>query len=279
MTQELLPYSVLMTVYYKEKPLFLRMSLDSIFNQTYKSNDVVLVCDGPLTDELDSAIEEYERLFSSVLHVIRLEKNVGTGKARNAGLEKCKNDYVAIMDSDDISLPTRCFLQMTKITQNSDIAILGGQMNEFVGSPDNIVAVKTVPTGRDSIIKYAKKRDPFNNNTVIIKRDVALSVGGYPDLTRCEDYMLYATMLHKGFIGENLNEILSSYRLADDTYMRRGSYDSLKGFIGVRWKIHRMGFSSFWDFLFPCCVQCVYTILPLSLKKRLYQRVIRQQMR
>ena len=67
-------YSELMSVYYKEQPDFLRSSMESIFSQTEKTDDFVLVCDGPLTKELDEVINEFEHKYD-VLHVIRFEKN------------------------------------------------------------------------------------------------------------------------------------------------------------------------------------------------------------
>ena len=101
-------YSVLMSVYHKEKAEFLREALDSIWNQTVQTDDFVLVCDGPLNEELDSVIAEHEKAHPGVLHVIRLEKNGGLGNALNIGIKQCKNELIARMDSDDISYPDRC---------------------------------------------------------------------------------------------------------------------------------------------------------------------------
>ena len=53
-------YSVLMSVYYKEKPEYLRQSIESMLNQTVQTNNFVIVCDGPLTEELDNVLEEYK---------------------------------------------------------------------------------------------------------------------------------------------------------------------------------------------------------------------------
>ena len=67
-------YSVLMSVYHKEKPEFLKQSMESIFQQTVPTNDFVLVCDGPLNNALDTVINEMQNLFGERLQVVRLAK-------------------------------------------------------------------------------------------------------------------------------------------------------------------------------------------------------------
>ena len=270
-------YSVLMTVYYKEKAQNLEVSMRSIFNQTYPTNDFVLVCDGKLTDELDAVVNSFKRKYYTQLNIIRLEQNVGTGNARNIGIKSCKNNLIAVMDSDDYAFPERCEHQVACFETDKNLSILGGQMSEFEGAFTNTVAIKRVPTAIDDIMKYAKRRDPFNGITVMFKKDAVIKAGMYPPLTRCEDYYLYAKMLRMGFYGENSNEIYSACRLDKDTFERRGSIENLRGFVSVRWKIHKMGFSSFWDFCIPCLAQVVYTCLPLSAKKFAYQKVIRRE--
>lgn len=89
------PYSVLMSVYYKECPGFLSISMDSIRNQIVPTNDFVVICDGPLTPELNSVLQEEQKLFGEVLHVYRLKKNGRFGNALNEGLKICRNELVA----------------------------------------------------------------------------------------------------------------------------------------------------------------------------------------
>ena len=79
-------YSVLMSVYHGEKPGYLRQSMESVFAQTVPTNDFVLMCDGPLTEELDLVIQEMYNAHKDVLRVIRLEVNRGLGDALNCCL-------------------------------------------------------------------------------------------------------------------------------------------------------------------------------------------------
>ena len=94
-------YSVLMSLYKKEHPEYLRLALDSMINQTVRPDEIVLVEDGPLTDELYAVVEEYK----PHLHIVINKKNLGLGLALNEGLKACSNELVARMDTDDISKP------------------------------------------------------------------------------------------------------------------------------------------------------------------------------
>lgn len=105
-------YSVLMSVYSKENPAWLKLAIESIQDQTLPTSDFVLVCDGPLTPELDGVIAEKHCQMGEILMVVRLEKNVGLGNALNEGIKHCRNELVARMDSDDIAYPDRCEKQV-----------------------------------------------------------------------------------------------------------------------------------------------------------------------
>lgn len=105
-------YSVLMSVYYKEKPEYLKQAIESILCQTVKPDDFVLVCDGPLNLELDAVIAAKQQEMGDTLNVVRLVKNCGLGNALNEGIKHCKNELVARMDSDDISVMDRCQKQV-----------------------------------------------------------------------------------------------------------------------------------------------------------------------
>ena len=122
-------YSVLMSVYEKENPEYLRESIESIWNQTIKTNDFWVVCDGPLTKELDAVLEENQKAHKEVFHLLRLKENVGLGRALNEGLKCCKNEAVARMDSDDIACKDRCEKQLRVLEEGIDI--VSGTVVEF----------------------------------------------------------------------------------------------------------------------------------------------------
>lgn len=96
-------YSVLMSVYFKEKKEYLEASIESMLSQTLKPEQIVLVKDGELTPELDSLIEWYRNKYPQIFTIVCIAQNVGLGEALNRGLRYVRNSFVARMDSDDIS--------------------------------------------------------------------------------------------------------------------------------------------------------------------------------
>ena len=119
-------YSVLMSVYHKEKPEYLKQAIESIQTQTLSTNDFVLVCDGPLNGQLDSVIATKRQEMGESLNVVRLAKNGGLGNALNEGIKHCKNELVARMDSDDIAYQDRCEKQMAVFNAHPEVSICSG---------------------------------------------------------------------------------------------------------------------------------------------------------
>lgn len=269
-------YSVLMSVYYKENPAHLRESIRSMLDQTAPPDDFVLVCDGPLNEWLDGVIAQFQEEYPRLFQVIRLEKNVGIGGAANEGLRYCRNELIAKMDADDIALPHRCARQLALFGQNPQLAIVGAQLAEFKGSTSNVVAVRRVPLMHKEICRYARRRMPFNNQTIMYKKSAVQATGGYLELQRCEDYSLVVRMLQTGAFSQNLDEVLVYFRLSEDAYRRRGMRENLASFIRVRWDIHRSGFSSLADFLIPCAGQVLLSAMPNGLRDRFYRSILRK---
>lgn len=272
---ELPAYSVLMSVYDGEKAEYLKESIDSMLMQTYPADDFVLVCDGGLTRELDELVNAYERENENFT-LLRLDEKTGTGGCANAGLELCKNEYIVKMDSDDIALPERCELSLYAMAKHPEIDILGAYIEEFDSVTGDIIAVKKTPSGRKEILKYAKRRNPFNNQTLVYKKSAALKIGGYSDIKRCEDYDFVVRMLSNGAVGANLKKVLVKYRVTEGNYNRRRNWANTKSFIAVRWRIHKSGFSSLWDFIVPTAVQLVLFILPVKMTGLIYKKLLRK---
>ncbi|MCF0114853.1 MAG: glycosyltransferase, partial [Erysipelotrichaceae bacterium] len=100
-------FSVLMSLYYKEKPENLRQCLDSLLNQTVLPDEITIVKDGPLTDELEEVLKEYKDINPDLYTFVPLETNHGLGLALAEGIKVCRNELVARMDTDDISVSNR----------------------------------------------------------------------------------------------------------------------------------------------------------------------------
>ena len=122
---ECMKYSVLMPVYHKENPAYFYQAAASMMNQTIPPDEFVLVCDGPLTPVLDETIQTIDREWPGVLQVLRLPVCGGIARALAAGVEACRNEWIARMDSDDIACPDRCEKQLKRYAEEAAGKLLG----------------------------------------------------------------------------------------------------------------------------------------------------------
>lgn len=269
-------FSVLMSVYYKEKSENLRQALDSIVNQTLKPNEIVLVEDGSLTDELYSVIKEYKKKYK-YLKTVKLKENVGLGKALNEGLKKCKYDYVARMDSDDISVIDRFEKQVKYIKENPSCDLLGGSIIEFDSLTGQNLSCRIVPCNKNNIIKYLKKRNPFNHVTVMFRKSSVIESGGYQDCPYFEDYYLWARMIKKNRNVNNLNEILVKVSAGLEMTGRRGNIQYIKHVINFEKKLLKLNLINKSIFCYNVLIRSIVSIMPNNIRYKLYQRRLRNE--
>lgn len=221
-------YSVLMSVYNKENPAFLQVAVDSMLKQSMPPDEIVIVKDGCLTDKLEEILVEYVKKYPTVVHVVGYENNHGLGYALNFGLERCHNDIVARMDTDDIAVFNRCEKQLRQFVQNPLLDIISGKIDEFINNPSNIVSSRIVPIYHDEIVKYMKKRCPFNHVAVMFKKKAVQDAGGYIDCFWNEDYYLWIRMFLNNAHFANLSETMVFVRIGKDMYKRRGGIKYFK---------------------------------------------------
>lgn len=263
-------YSVLMSVYYREKPEYLRQSMNSILNQSVPTDDFVLVCDGPLTEELDAVIESMQREYSDILRVVRLEENAGLGNALNTGIKLCKNDIVARMDSDDIARPDRCERQLTIFEQKPEIGMVSGIVEEFTTDPRIIDARRVPPEKHEDILKFAKKRNPFNHPCMMYKKSEVGKAGGYQEIFLLEDYFLWVRMLLKGTIGYNIQEPILWMRAGEGMYKRRSGWEYAKAQISLFSFMRENGFVNKREWLGSCVIRIGSSLAPNWLRKKMF---------
>lgn len=270
-------YSVLMSVYYKEQPEYLQQSMESIFHQTVPASDFVLVCDGPLTAELDAVIEKMQQLFGTVLHVHRLKKNGGLGKALNAGLEQCKYELVARMDSDDVSRPERCEKQLQIFTEHPEYSLVSGIVEEFDGDIHNVTGCRVVPETQQEILQFAKKRNPFNHPCIMYKKSSVQAVGSYQDFYLLEDYYLWIRMLQQGYLGYNIQEPLLWMRAGSAMYKRRGGWKYVESQRKLFEYMKDIGFISSGDYIMQAGIRMCAAMVPNALRRMIFQNVLRNR--
>lgn len=265
-------YSVLMSLYKKEKPEYLKIALDSMLNQTIKPNEIVLVEDGELTDELYKVVDEYR----GKLHIVVNEKNLGLGLALNRGLKVCKNELVARMDTDDCSKPDRCEKQLKRFEEKPYLSIVGSHIDEFEGDIGNIISQRKVPLTSEEIYEFAKRRSAFNHPVVMYRKSKVLEQGGYADLKRNQDVDLFGRMLYAGNKAENIDESLLWFRSSTELSKRRKSWQNTWSYIATIKKFWKMGYASVTDYLVVAIAQMGMYLMPVKVQNYIYKFFLRK---
>lgn len=269
-------YSVLMSLYIKENPEYFRAAVESILNQTVIPDEIVIVKDGPLTQELADMVSEFERVYPQLFHIVSSDTNLGLGKALNLGLKHCRNELVARMDTDDIAKPDRCEKQLKAFQDNAELDLLSSSVDEFCSTPDEIVSRRVVPTNHKEIYEFAKRRSAFNHPAVMYKKSKVLSVGGYGDLRRNQDVDLFGRMLFSGCIAGNIEESLLYFRSNNALAKRRRSWENSKSYIQTIKKFWKMGYASFGDYVVVAVAQTGMFLMPVKLQHWVYKRFLRK---
>ncbi len=262
-----------MSLYKKEQPEYFRLALDSMINQTVKPDEIVLVEDGPLTDELYAVVEEYK----SYLKIVVNETNLGLGLALNEGLKACSNELVARMDTDDISETNRCEKQLLYFDNHPDTTILGGQIEEFITDPKDGVGKRIVPETDEELKDFMKKRCPFNHMTVMFKKADVIKVGNYQDWFWNEDYYLWIRLALEGALFANLPDTLVHTRVGVDMYQRRGGIKYFKSEISIQKFMLNKKMINYKTFVMNYLKRLIIEILmPNSIRGWMFQKFARE---
>lgn len=267
-----LKYSFLMSVYYKANPFHLEEAINSMLNQTHKADEIIIVEDGKLTLELETVLSKYKDLIK----IVKINENVGLGLALNRGIEECRNDLIARMDADDISLSNRCEKELSIFANNSNIDIVGSWIDEFDSNTKEIKSTRKVPKSTAEIYKFAKRRSAFNHPTVMYKKSSVLKFNGYKNLRLNQDIDLFGRMLYGGCEAENIQESLLLFRINEDTLKRRKNWQNTKLYLKTMFNLYKIGFSSIFDFIFTSIAQFAMFVMPISIQKILYERILRK---
>lgn len=265
-----------MSLYHKEKPNYLKESLESMLNQTLKPDEIVLVIDGEIPDKLIEIVNNYNNENNDLFKIIPLKSNVGLGKALDIGLKECSNELVARMDTDDISLATRCEKQVARFNNNPTLDIVGTMIDEFYDVPSNIISSRMVPTEHKDIKEFMRRRSPFNHPAVMFKKSSVIKCGGYGELRRKQDLDLFSRMINSGCIAENINESLVLFRSNEDNYKRRKSWDYCRSYIIAQKTIWKRGHCSFLDLTIVTLGQLFMFLAPMKLLKYVSLKFLRQ---
>ena len=270
-------YTVLMSVYFKEKPDYLSLSIKSMLNQTIKPDEFIIVKDGPLTQELDKVIDFYVSENPNLFNVISNPFNLGLGPALAQGIEASKNSLIARMDSDDYAVNTRCEKQLQKFKNDPELGIVGSYEAEFVDDINNVVSVHKVPAENIEIAKFMRRRCSILHPTVMYKKSEVLKSGNYRSVLLYEDYDLFARMVLEYQVKSyNIQEALYYIRTSEEFFRRRGGFKYAKTVLNFKWGQYKKGYMSSLDFCISGLGQAFVCMFPNSLRKTFYLNFLRK---
>ena len=270
--------SVLMSVYKSDDAEFLKLALESIYDdQTKKPDEIVVVFDGPLTDKLYSVLDDFKMGKEDVVKYYPQENNRGLGEALKIGSELCNGKYILRMDADDISAPDRFEKQLNFMENHPEIDAVGTDIAEFNETPEELdKRIRTCPEKHDDIVKMGKKRNPMNHVSACMKKSALEKCGGYQTLLLLEDYYLWLHMIGTGCKLANINESLVYVRVGNGFDSKRGSQERITGWKVLQKYMLEIGMINKKEALMNMLYINAFVRTPTWVKKYLYSKLLRQ---
>ncbi|GAB3283926.1 hypothetical protein GCM10027449_27440 [Sinomonas notoginsengisoli] len=269
-------FSVLLPVYAGDSAHRVRRAIESVTTaQTVRPAQLVIVRDGPVDSDIESALVDAERSGRGVTEVLRLARGVGLAEALDKGLDRCRHDVVARMDADDVALPERFERQLRLLAEGYDV--VGSAIAEVGEDESEVLASRPVPASHREIMAQLAFRTPFNHPSVMYRAGAVRAAGGYRGVPDMEDYWLWVRMLHRGSRGANVPDVLVLYRVSEGAYARRGGLRMLMAEMRLQSKMLEAHYIGPWTFARNVLVRGIYRIVPTRLRRRGYRRAFTER--
>ncbi|MXR37659.1 glycosyltransferase [Craterilacuibacter sinensis] len=268
------PFSVLMSTYINDNPFHLRQAFESILNNSIRPVSIVVVEDGPISEESQKIILE----FKSILNIesVNIPNNVGLGQSLAFGIKFCKTELIARFDSDDICNSNRFECQLNYLKNNPKVDIISCWIEEFDTNPDLPTSIRKVPELHKDILSFAKRRSPFNHMGVMYKKSKVIASGNYQHDYLYEDYALWVRMLHSGCISANVPEVLIKARVGNGMFERRGGWKYATSELVAQNNFRKIGFINWLEFIRNIAIRIPARIVPPAVRKYIYEHQLRK---
>ena len=272
-------FSVLLSVYGKDNASFFKEALLSVSkDQTVKPAQIVVVEDGPVPADIEHSIEDTVKASPECeFTVVRKPQNAGLAAALNTGLKACKYEWVARMDSDDISLPDRFEKQLAYIENHPSVDVIGGSIAEFTNTPRDMQSERHVGLDMKAIRKMAKTRTPMNHVSVMFKKSVVEKAGGYcENFGKLEDYKLWVDLLGRNAVLANIDDVVVYVRTGNGFITRRSNRREIIDWDMLQSYLLDLGIINRFDALKNKLYIRAFIYMPGFLKLFLYKTILRK---
>lgn len=176
--------SIILPAYNEEH--YIVNAVDSVLGQTYADFELIVINDGSQDNTLN-LLREYT---DPRMHILD-QPNQGLVSSLNRGIAIARGEYIARMDADDISLPTRLQAQVEFMDQHPPIGLLGTYARMLDPKTGLETSSRNLPTANRDIRRFLLKDNPFVHSSVMIRADLLKQVGVYAQEYRWEDYDLW----------------------------------------------------------------------------------------
>ena len=253
-------FSVLLNIYAKDKPAWIKQALDSVLNNTIRPTEVVIMVDGPVGKDIQAILDA--AIKDKTVRILSHPVNIGRGAALGYAVPKCNYELVALMDADDVSRKDRF---------EKELALFEADAKTFEPR-----ASRNVPLTHTEIKKYLKTRMPFNNPTIMFKKSAVLNSGNFKAFGLVEDYYMWARVIAKGYKTANVPDIVVDMRVDPALYGRRGGWQYFHMNKLVFDEMKKLGLLSFKDYYYTLSVRFVVQVLmPNCLRSMFYKKALR----
>lgn len=201
--------SVVMSVY-NEKPMWLRKSIESILNQTYSNIEYIIILDNSDNVELENIIKEYSQKDNRI-RFLKNVSNQGLVYSLNKGIREAKGQYIARMDADDYSIKERLEQQYSCLIKN-DVDFVMSNV-DFLYDEKFVPGSQISDLNSNQFVYMLQFGDVSIHPTWFFKREVYDNVGGYREISYCEDLDFLLRAVQRGYKCFKMKERLLFYRL------------------------------------------------------------------
>lgn len=268
-------FSVLMSLYIKEKAEYFDECMQSVLRQSILPSEIIIVFDGPITDELRTLVKRYKYNYTGLIKTVENKENKDLGLALADGVPACTYELIARMDTDDIAREDRFEKQLHMFMMDPELDICGSHIIEFEGSIDNVLSKRKVPLTHKEIAEYQKQRSAFNHMTVMYKKSTVLRAGNYEHCPLMEDDMMWIRMLIAGAKCANIDDYLVYARTGYAMIERRGGWSYFKKYRNGRKKILETGYINEFVYLYTVGVQMIVALMPKKLRLLVFTKLLR----
>lgn len=266
-----------MSVYKSEKPEYLDLALRSVWtDQSLKPAEIILVEDGPIGKELHDIIDNWKNVLKEKFILIVNETNLGLTKSLNKAINKASGEYLARMDSDDISVPNRFELQKKFLDENKEISVVGGFVQEFDSNHQNL-GIRHFPSSEKDIVKYIHKASPLAHPTVMMRKDIFRKGLSYNEKYKTsQDIALWFDVLKLGYKIGNVKHVTLYFRREGDVFKRRSRQKAKNELIIYLRGIYSIDGVFTWRYIYPLA-RFIFRLMPVSIVKYIYGSGLREK--